>query len=335
MNKEFSNRIYNLNFILIIMIVILHSSVIDYTTGNFSIFLKIINTICDMATPMFFTLSAYLFYRNFDISKYLEKLKKRVHSLVIPYFLWGIILYMFYYFIVKIPQVSGIFNNQFDFSLNALPLNILLATCAMTMWFVRCLIIFAICSPVIYLLLKKKIVGILVISIFLIINIIYDFGYSNPIFWCNIYMLGAFMAIHYKNKIENNSFLTSRIIKITIVTLFILLFMLVINYDEYSKIYYIFRSLSPIFIYLCFTHTARIFTKKIKYYNFAFWIFCAHLPIVQVIKKSLVLVLGNSSISIIICYFLTIVLSIISCILFGFVIKKMFPKLYCVLTGSR
>ena len=68
MNKVFSDKITRINFILIVMIVMLHSNCLrfleEYSTFTYVLY-RMLYVLCDAAVPTFFLISAYLFYRNY------------------------------------------------------------------------------------------------------------------------------------------------------------------------------------------------------------------------------------------------------------------------------
>lgn len=106
MNKYLSYKILFFNFILSVLIVLLHSNC-KVTLGwnndgtNLSNFIELLTTyICcigHIAVPMFYIISAYLFYHNISTLKdTLSKIKKRIKTLLIPYLLWNTFLYSFF-----------------------------------------------------------------------------------------------------------------------------------------------------------------------------------------------------------------------------------------------
>ena len=92
--KYFSKKIVLLNWILTMLIVLLHGNPVirfglDMNTDS-TIFIKLLFSACQVAVPLFFLISAILFYRTctkFDDLK--SKLRRRIKSLLIPYLLWN------------------------------------------------------------------------------------------------------------------------------------------------------------------------------------------------------------------------------------------------------
>lgn len=323
------------------MIVILHSSCLRFIytqNGVIGKTFKIINIICDSAVPAFFCMSAYLFYRNFEISNLKVKLKKRIKSLLIPYFMWGLIFLIYYKVLSYIPGIGNKFNMGFDLSKSNILSNILLATCAETMWFVRVLFLYVLMSPLfeyIFKIFKKK--SIIFIFIFLIINILYDFGYSSFIFWLPIYFFGAYCGKFYKSYIEKNdnvkSLSKSRIVIFIIFS--IIIGYAISFYDEYSRVYYLYRMFSPIVLFSLLNCFLSSSTKQFKLANMSFYIFCVHLPIIQIIRKSFILLVGNGEIECLFIFIVTIILTLFICYLTYYILNKIMPKVLNLLVGDR
>lgn len=338
MKKSISNKISNFNFMLIVLIVLLHSSCLRFLTNpnvgikNFYLFMKCLG---DSAVPTFFALSAYLLFRNYCLEDIKIKFVKRIHSLLIPYFLWSVIFFCYYFLISKIPQIDSLFNSEFNFSPSNMFSNIIWAKCAEGMWFVRDLFIFVIFAPLIYLLIKKtKKIAIIFMGIFLGINIIYKFGYSNVIFWVPTYFMGAYLAINYKEKIEND---TNTSILRTIFCWIILgiVVWFVKEYDEDSTIYYIFRMLSPILLYSCITWLKAIYTKPLDITKYSFLIFCMHLPILKIVRKIMFILFGYGQYVSICIYIMTALITISIVYVVGKLMKKFFPNFFFIATGNR
>lgn len=155
-----SKKITNINVILTLLIVFMHSECLSYLNAPNEFIKLLIHgllVITNVAVPTFFAISAYLFFKNYDNSKYWSKLKSRINSLVIPYFLWSTIFLIFFFVISKMPLF-----NSFDGSYTPIENNFLffiksiaLAEYDGVLWYVQVLFIFVIISPLIYWICKK------------------------------------------------------------------------------------------------------------------------------------------------------------------------------------
>lgn len=203
MEKDtWSYKIENINHILIGMVVCLHCSLYNYLSGNkaseyyINSALRFLNVIFDAAVPTFFVISAYLYYKNFTTKKYISKLKSRVFSLVIPYFLWSTIMYVYYALItVLISGASVTIESSVELSWKGAFISILTAKSALTMWFVRVLVVFAVISPIFYVLIKifkKKIEQVLCFVFLVFFTIILKEQYSHAFYWIPCHYLGGY-----------------------------------------------------------------------------------------------------------------------------------------------
>lgn len=113
-----------LRFPLVILVIYIHSTIgipdgaiyFDNTINiaNLGILLRIYISIIISSTcvPTFFLISGYLFYNkqtSFNLLIFKEKLKRRFHSLVIPYILW-IILFFIISTILMIPEANSFYE---------------------------------------------------------------------------------------------------------------------------------------------------------------------------------------------------------------------------------
>ena len=91
MTTILSNKIKNANVLMTLLIVMMHCTWTDKRFGALS-------TITDLAVPTFFWISSFLYFRDYDGSKeqYLRKLKSRIFSLMVPFFVYNLILYVYY-----------------------------------------------------------------------------------------------------------------------------------------------------------------------------------------------------------------------------------------------
>lgn len=195
MDRTLSQAFDMLRFPMAVLVIFLHIdnaphiAVTEYNWGNqisqsiyyFSIIS--INIIAKVAVPCFFFISGYLFFVNqkFTFKIYVDKIKRRLHSLFIPYILWNIIAMAYLYLtqnIIKEPFYTN-FTDPVNFPL----------------WFLRDLIIIVILTPIIYGLIKYlKIVGLIMMTILYIGEIIPTiwFCYFSSIFF---FYLGAYCGI--------------------------------------------------------------------------------------------------------------------------------------------
>lgn len=120
--------------------------------------------------PWFFMISAYLSglkYERFTKETYINLLKKRCMSIILPYILWNTIALLFWQS-VNMTFLSKFTLGGYDFvSIQQLILDVYVSPILVPMWFLRNLMIFIILLPLLKLLLNKSTLLLIVISIFL------------------------------------------------------------------------------------------------------------------------------------------------------------------------
>ena len=189
-------------------------AVYDYVRLFFSV------VIARSAVPIFFIISGYLLFlkvEDYSMSVYIAKLRKRWHSLVIPYFLWILMLVLWTLMfkvggillhskpwtgILDYFQENGYLHMLWDSSVwderttwlgiethNSGPI-------LLPFWYMRDLIMMVIISPVIYLLIKK-------IKIIFLIFMLFLYVFDIRVSWISgtfasaglFFSIGAYFAI--------------------------------------------------------------------------------------------------------------------------------------------
>lgn len=268
----------DIRFPMAILVVMLHIpklpilDKIDNTTSisTFSglsiyIFLReLIGWIGSIAVPAFFIISGYFFFSSeWTIKTYFSKLRKRFHTLFVPYLTWILISICFTLsFVVGGIVVHGKewsilsdwFTNNWHFSLfydfkkveTEMNLNWLgnmrpiYFPYLQPMWFVRDLICMVIISPIIYHTISKfKIIAMSILALSYISGIEIPLcGFSSvAIFY---FSLGAFLRIH---NLQLSSFFQLHIIKYTSLLISITLLPILLYFGNITISYY----LQPLF----------------------------------------------------------------------------------------
>lgn len=297
-----------------------------------------------VAVPLFFFFSGFLFYYKsggFTKSIYIQKIKKRFRTLLLPYVIWNIL-----YFLLHVIQWEAIFEcnkrllvKGFSFSdclMMFWDYNNRDAPISYQFWFIRDLMVVVLLTPIIYLLTKKF--G----AIFLVIlGILWFLGIGRDFNGCKIdafffFSLGAFFSIKKKNFVE--------IVKPNIALWGVLYFIFVLIslfFKNYN--FHVYTIQTSIIIGIAFAialSAIQIERKKWKVNIFlsesSFFIYAYHviaLPILLHIP--MVLIPLNSDLHATILYFLWAIVTIIVGLVAFYGLKKHFPIITSFLTGGR
>lgn len=369
MPSEKNIKIANIQFLLSVMVVLIHSMTIfinlpgketQYIYGkNITTFIQIFigDGISRVAVPLFLILSGYLFYKNFDgsLSSYKYKLKRRFISLVIPYLFWSIVTFFAFYFAQKIPAVAPYFStrNAGQLSLQVFIENVIINSYNSPLWFCRYLIVFAILSVFIYYLLKRVPVILLLVTLYgWLIGFPVQFDIRMDALF--FYILGAAIAVHYSKceKIssviwnENNR-------KMVIFPLFLIwigiLVWRTLHYcvqspemmlnGTYDKFVLMTGNIGIIVGVPAFWGLYDlIFKETTKIWNlsaYSFLIFVCHHPLVNTLKKLIMKIIGVSEFTSLLTYFAASFISIVLIIFAGWVTKKYFNGIWRFVSGGR
>lgn len=341
-----SNAITWLRFPLIFLIILLHCYSVQRFEGNHETYFKVLYPFSlwlgETGVPGFFLISGYLFFLS--KKNYFQKLQTRVHSLLIPYLLWNLILLTIYLIIwgIGYPQDiigrsitdytfidylrlfwdRGSYNNG-DFAPLLCPL-----------WYVRNLIIMSILSPILYYILRYTREAFLLVITFWWIT-----SYNNAFIPQTIlfFSLGAYFSIFDINPLQT-------ILKQK--TLFLFLFVVfaacdIICHTAYdTSINLQIHRLSLIFnipalFILADWCTLRGYNNKLLP-NAAFIVFCVHYPIVIALRKICIAQFTDAADSIhILLYFICVIISTLLSIGIYLLMDKYLPNIKRILSGNR
>jgi hypothetical protein len=338
-NKELSNKIYYSTFVLAVLVIAIHSSFVGYldpaTSGySFSlIFQRIILTIADSAVPTFFVISGYLLFSKFTLKDYPRMLLKKVFSLVIPYFIWSIMGFLsvrVFYPLIRHEAIEMTFQSA--------SLDILLANCCPQIWFVRPLLVFFICSPILYFIFKylKKWSIFIPIAIF-VIYIFFRPNYFGIVYWIPLFFVGCYLSI-FSIPIFNRYH--PQIVSIIAIAILVTMAGLLggFNIAEEHTLYFVYRHISVVFIWLAIDIIYPLFEKEkvSEVFKISAFLFFSHRFITFSVSYLLELgIVKNTNYNCVLLFSLTWVISSIICVLLGYVLKRFANPVYRVLAGRK
>lgn len=338
-DKEYSYNIENIKYILIILIIILHSRPINQIpSGNiiYEIY-RFIGVVADIAVPAYFFLSSFLYFKNFELNKYSHKLSNRIRTVLIPYLLWNSIMFLYYAFLNSLTVIDNLnISNDINFTLNSFLSCLLESKAVPQLWFLKDLMIFFVFTPILFLIIKKTKSKFAQISVYLLLVCLITYfkpGYSNVLFWIPVLYLGGICGYYYKkiNCFQKKKFMDI-LMPLILLALSIIAF---ISNNPNGTIYTIYRLLSPIF--LLYILDCKKLDKKIinSPYVDQFFIFCSHLAIIEVYRKIILNIISYDIYLSLIGFILTIVLTLITIFIITYILKKYFKKIYFIFTGNR
>lgn len=321
-----------------------------------------------ISVPMFFLISGFLFFYNFNNERgYKNKLKSRISTLLIPYLLWNILPWLLYVLAIIFRNclIGNSFSNLISFietynfnilyachewgesRVNWLGNNLLMTgPYNLPLWFLRDLIFMVILTPLINFLINKCKIWYIFFLLLAYVSRIWILIPGFHITACFFFSLGSYFAI---NQINIISFV--RKYKMFAVISFLILLCLTVIYDGNNT--FIGENIYPFFIitgvFAVFYITSNLIEKfDLKpnklLISSCFFIYAFHGVVFPVINGSPLsfiekivhfIVPGESDIETLICYYITPFITAFLCIVLMLAIKKIFPRLAKVLTGNR
>ncbi|AFD08011.1 putative acyltransferase [Solitalea canadensis DSM 3403] len=351
-----SNKLKFFSFLLIVMVVVLHSQNVYNRIGGFNeteglnyILQNIISGgICAVAVPMFFCISGFLFFYSGIASPidYIDKIKKRFKTLVIPYVLTSAFAIIFY-FLLQIPESTRkFFYNKLiiNYSISELLETLLFNPLAYQLWFLRNLIIIILLTPLIYFLIKKlKLIYIIPLTLcWIILSNKTPYNILPTLYFFSI---GAYFAINNLKAIPFIDNLTlKRTLLIISITGWIALILIRVIFLSETHAELILNNLSILFgiiaLWLLYDLSINSSLQKIKpiikpLIAYSFFIYLFHEPILTMTIKLAFAILGKNTRTSIICYYSLPPLVIYLTYYIGMLTKYKLPFLYNLLTGNR
>ena len=260
------NKISYLHFIMSVLVILIHSINNDTKLERF---FSIESGIGQFAVPLFFIISGFLYFRNIKSkTDAIEKLKRRVRTLLIPFLLWNLIYYAIHLFLKPGSGISldEILDSAFTYKYNP------------AFWFMYQLILLSIISPLIFWFTNQKLPNvfrkksIIVMAIILLIfaEILISFGidvpylnedafiyYVSGMILANLYNSGKISLIGKKYTLI---FLLLFIVSLHLIDMYIVCSLQMQNIIIHSLL----QSLSHEFLERCLSFTYLIFSLAIR-----------------------------------------------------------------------
>lgn len=345
-----SKRITSLRYILMVLVIILHSDPSFLYTFDkpewYNIIISLIKIIADASVPIFILFSGYL--QGCKDYKYTILLRKRFFSLVIPYLLWSLLAILFYQSFKFLASNISFFSNfmtskenlsykwntmdyfkSLTYYFNDRPLK---NPFVQQFWFIRDLFIYIVISPILKPLIKKIPMLYFGVLLFLyIFNINIYFTVSTRLFF--YYSIGLFFGFKGYSFFD----LSDRYSYIEYLGLFILFWL-----SSYFLNFNLDVLLTLVIVLIFLKSTSLLISNELVYSKleslskYSFFIFSIHMPFVtDIIMKLNYKLFSHNPFSMLLQYFINILLVTFITTTIGYLLKKIFPKVYKILCGSR
>lgn len=337
LNTYFHNKVLILNIILTFIIVLLHSQPLNRigisTDDNYPL-VHGVGVFAQVGVPMFFFISAMLFYKSISAMSDIKlKLKKRLSTLAIPYILWNSLFVAIYWTMTHISFIASMMNMPpVSSDVAGIMLSIINSKYTV-LWFVKDLIVFCLMSPVFYVMLKSKIIMVVSICGLVFLNMSYSMEYESIWHWLPVYLLGAYIGY---NKLYMITPPENYQRKIAVGCTMIILGLYALAFLDDRRMF-LFRFLSPVLVWVlydCFpTKWTLTKFKEKKWMHGLFFIYCTHFFIINIFQKLIFKILPHNLLCINSIQLITPVLVFLLLVACINIISG--NKIYRVLIGGR
>lgn len=292
-----------------------------------------------LSVPIFFIISGYLFFHNIDALTteiWIQKLKRRIKSLLIPYLIWNVVVGLCYIFIWNLngsDNMHMIGAGRFWFEsligkmreTGAFPI-------VFQMWYIRDLMCVVLLSPILYFFLKK--VGFLFVPC---IGVLWIFGIELPVLGNYCLSMAAIFYFGLGAYFTINGFSYMACVRKVRCLGFVYPLLVTADILYGSKALHNFGILSGIILifYICgyLAKSGRL--KSVSFLSSAsFFVFAIHEPLLSHVVRSLTSkILPNHLI--IAQYFISVGLIVGISLIIYYAMRKFFPKVTGIVCGGR
>jgi len=341
MNTYTSEKIKNISFIAIIAVFFIHTDCKGDRDSLSFFFQDLLHTCSNFAVPLFFIISGYLFFYNKrQISEVNRGIRKRVHTLFIPYVIWCSL------FIIQIwvaAQFRALNNDYFSILQNGEILRFLKRVyiaplLAFHLWYVRDLMAVVALSPLIFICQRKKpLMFLLIIAV--VCGLLKVIPWlSWPLTWFSI---GSYFAFSKRELL----LLQNKWLAIAMLIGYVVITVLLVHYRTYPTADKWFSF--PLFLLgiIGIWNTYDVIGIHKYFHSYlteqTFFLYCAHIPLLTVFSSILSQLVSENPLFEVIAYFLP---ALMTCIILVGVAQiwkhlnnksKISRKIYSCLTGGR
>ncbi len=282
--------------------------------------------VTSICIPLFFLVSGFLFFRNYEPRGTLTKYKSRCKSVVLPYICWCSIYYLFFVAITNITGISNLMNHSdtIMFSIRTW-LRWLGPDKYYTLWFLQNLMLYILICPILYCVLKNR-RGIPLGTCLLVLGILNSyFKWWELPYGLIEYAFGAWIAINYKNAATYyNKYLT-------LWGWGYIVYLLLTDFrwcGMFGRLLFC--------VALWYALDTFSFEKDWPWWmKITFFTYVSHDIVLEIIQKLIFYALGNRPIWALVTYIFVPIFVFIILVFIATLLQRFLPRLWRILTGAR
>ena len=288
-----------------------------------------------LSIAMYFFIAGYGFMLGFRMDKVVDKWKRRIYSLLIPWLLWNTIMWLFGIVVERIPALASRLNSGFGYelSLRSWIVDGLLRPADGPLWFISNLIVIILLSPAIYLLVKNRYVGLAAIAGSFAAVYFTGVDRYSVLMSLTFFMQAAYYATHLRQLVRARYSLAARAVAAVILLLYLIFGLNPAIHGGGIGHALAFSLTSPALWIIFGDVSLSPLEKKAEKYRF--WLYASHYLPLECVEKLWLIVggvsVGAAWLGMIMCPVLTILLLVAA----GVLVERCCYPLWCVLTGIK
>ena len=284
---------------------------------------------------MWFLISSFLFFYSFegwDWGLFCDKLRRRFHSLFIPYLIWNAFALLVFFLVHQFfpGQISSGFMNVSRFTamdylrsfwdvFDGNPISY-------PLWFLRDLMVLFLFAPLFYVLLRRRLGWAVIAVIFL--NELFQFVDIRAVNSASWFAIGSFLAIQQFDVVERLK--DSRYVTIVLYLIFMVASFFSVRFVSVSHFFGVFAA---------FDVARMLVIKGVKVPDLltevTFFVYVFHGCVIMMIAKVIAMLCRGNQVLLVVGYFVAPVVMTVICVGIYCGLKRVMPKFTSVIVGKR
>jgi fucose 4-O-acetylase-like acetyltransferase len=302
-----------------------------------------IGIITAVAVPLFFLISGYLLYTK--EKTFIPVLKKKCRTILAPYLLWNLLMVLFYFLMQNLSFTRHYFNTSPDNLIRNYTLIDWIDVFAgkfterrenypfvYQFWFLRDLFILNLFFIWIKKLVDKFPFGTVILFAILWINNVNIYIVSPEALL--FFTLGYYLV---KYRLDEKNIDVIRTIDLSVIygVTIILEFLFNETMPTLHKVNILIGCIFFLKISQCFIENMKLYKILAWLEKYQFIVYAIHGVIIPQVFKIYIKIIPINGVYILLGYFCMIVCGVSISLVFGIILRKIFPKMYALLTGGR
>lgn len=352
MDKYLSFKLKVTSFFLIVLIVYIHASdaslktyaseaALGHQAYNSFIQYFIANGIARIAVPLFFLISSFLFFLNFNLNGYSKKIESRLKTLLIPYLFWNTFCLLLCLLIQQLTTSKGFFTGTeiANYSVYKVLDLIIVHPILYPLWFIRDLFLLVLISPLILFLAKifKQYLLLFFVAAW-VLNI--NLFIPNEAFL--FFVSGLFLAQYHRQWVEYKSPRGAVLLTLLWVIMLLAETHLVLSSYENSILINILHKVGILIGIISVWRLFDFFFQKNKgdsekYMSTSlatFFIYVFHEPLLTLLKVFAIRLASHREPVLLASYLVIPIITVAICLIIAKSLR-IFPRFYHLITGNR